>query len=88
MTNPAATFSPGEHIAEGLQERGVSEIQFANKLGWHLTKTHRIICHDGIMSSEDIKAVAAYFGTSEKLWENLQVSHHYRDAAYREAGAA
>ena len=53
----------------------MSEIQFANALGWHLTKAHWLICHDGIMVSEDIKAVAAYFGTSEKLWENLQVSH-------------
>ena len=79
---PAETFSPGEHIAGGLEERGVSELEFANELGWHLTKAHWLIRHEGIMLPPDIKAVAAYFGTSEELWENLQVSHF--DFVYRE----
>ena len=76
MSAPAVTFAPGEFIAEGLHERGNSEVEFADALGWPLSKAHWLIYHDGMLiEPDDIKAVAAYFDTSEKLWENLQVAH-------------
>ncbi len=83
--HPAEAFAPGEHIAKELEARGVSQVAFANAMGLSVYHVHHLIYHDGMMDDGDLDAIAAYFGTSRELWENLQVS--YFDHIYRELQA-
>jgi plasmid maintenance system antidote protein VapI len=72
---PAECFPVGEYLAEDLQERGWSEVNFAGKLGWSLRKTHWLLYHDGMLMKEDAERLTEVLGTSTELWLNIQAGY-------------
>jgi len=72
---PAVVYSPGEYIAEFLQNRGQTELDLANALGWKLEKVHAVVAHDRFMEEGDLVQLAHHFETSAQLWRNLQAAH-------------
>lgn len=73
---PAQHFSPGEYIAEELQERSKTETDFVNETGlFTLQRIHGIIYHDHVYTREEAQIIADYFGTSVELWLGLLAVH-------------
>lgn len=73
---PAMHFSPGELLAEELQERGKTEADMVKDTGrFTLQRIHGIIYHDEVFTREEAQYIADYFGTSVDLWLNLLAGH-------------
>lgn len=62
---PAEVFPPGEFIVKELVAR------FANDIGVSLGHMEAICRGDALMTEQDIRRTAAYFGTSKDLWRGL-----------------
>jgi plasmid maintenance system antidote protein VapI len=72
-------------VAEFLEDRGVSEREFAEAVGMRLSRVHGIIAQEHWALPPELEAFATYFGTSTELWANIQAGRF--DAAGREVAA-
>jgi HTH-type transcriptional regulator / antitoxin HigA len=66
------TFLPGEYILDELKERGWSQTDLSDILGYSPTVISETISGKRTISIKFAQALAEAFGTSAQLWLNLQ----------------
>jgi addiction module HigA family antidote len=76
VRQPANPFHPGEMLLEEfLVPMGVSQAEFAEKLGWTKAKLNEFIKGKRGITAETALDLAEHLGTSPKLWMNLQSTY-------------
>jgi len=73
---PAEVFPPGEYVRDELEERGWSQVEFAEILGFSASTVSNLIQGKRSLTPEVAKALEAALGPSAAFWLNL-------DAYYR-----
>src|SRR5437016_6225509 len=76
---------PGEHLAEELQELGMSAAEVARKLDVPTNRITGILNGDRTVTADTALRLAHFFGTSPEFWLNLQGCYDLR-IAQRKAG--
>jgi addiction module HigA family antidote len=77
---PAIAIHPGEHLAEELNELGMSASELARKLGVPTNRITAILNGQRSISADTALRLAHFFGTSANFWLNLQVLYDLRIA--------
>ena len=81
---PRHPIHPGEILlAEFLSPAGVSQRQFAVKLGWTTAKLNELVKGKRGVTAESALDLAKALGTSPELWMNLQMMWDLRRAEIR-----
>lgn len=68
----AEAFHPGEFLREELEERGWTQVEFAEIIDRSPAVVNEIIMGKRGITPETAKALAASLGTSAELWMNLE----------------
>ena len=71
---------PGEHLADILNEAGLSSNALALRLRVPANRISGIVAGKRAITAETALRLARYFGTSAQFWMNLQ-SHYDLDVA-------
>jgi addiction module HigA family antidote len=85
MTIPA--IHPGEHLAEELNELGMSASELARKLDVPPNRITAILNGQRGLTGDTALRLAHFFGTSAQFWLNLQNLYELR-LAQQKAGKA
>jgi addiction module HigA family antidote len=80
-----APTHPGEHLAEELNELGMSAAELARRLGVPTNRVTSISNGRRAITGDTALRLAHFFGTSAEFWVNLQNPYKLRRA---EQGAA
>lgn len=72
---PNTVFSPGEFLLDELEERGITQSDFAEIIGRPLKTVNEIIKGKKSITPETANAIAAVFGTSPEMWLGLQADY-------------
>jgi addiction module HigA family antidote len=73
---PKNPFHPGEILLEEfLAPAGISQTEFAQKIGWTRTRLNELIKGKRGITAESALDLAEVLGTSPKLWMNLQATY-------------
>lgn len=76
MRQPKNPFHPGEILLEEfLQPAGITQSEFASKLGWTRTRLNELIKGKRGITADSALDLARVLGTSAKLWMNLQATY-------------
>jgi len=79
---PKNPFHPGEMLIEGfLEPQGVTQVAFAERLGWTKTRLNELIKGKRGVTAAAALDLADALGTSAKLWMNLQATYDLDKAA-------
>ena len=78
---------PGEHLAEQLQELGMSAAELGRQLGVPTNRITGILNGKRAITGDSALRLAHFFGTSAEFWLNLQNRYELR-MADQKAGAA
>ena len=79
-TKKLAPIHPGEHLADILNEAGLSSNALALRLRVPANRISGIVAGKRAITAETALRLARYFGTSAQFWMNLQ-SHYDLDVA-------
>jgi len=80
-------FHPGEVLLEEfLVPKGLSQAQFADKIGWTKAKLNELIKGKRGITAETALDLAEELGTSATIWMNLQSSYDLARARKARAG--
>ena len=72
---PKNPFHPGEMLLEEfLEPKGVTQVAFAEKIGWTKTRLNKLIKGKRGITAAAALDLADALGTSPKLWMNLQAT--------------
>src|SRR2546423_4990398 len=71
---------PGEHLAEELQELGMSAAELARKLDVPTNRITGILNGQRAITGDTALRLAHFFGTSAEFWLNLQSLYELRMA--------
>jgi addiction module HigA family antidote len=75
MKQPSNPFHPGEILQEEfLQPEGITQMAFAEQLGWTRARLNELIKGKRGITAESALDLAEVLGTSAKLWMNLQAT--------------
>lgn len=85
MTRTA--IHPGEHLAEQLEELGMSAAELARQLKVPTNRITHIINGERAVTGDTALRLAHFFGTNDEFWLNLQKLYELR-LAREESGAA
>jgi antitoxin HigA-1 len=77
---------PGEHLAEALQELGLSAAEFARQIAVPTNRITGILNGQRAVSADTALRLGHWFGTSAEFWLNLQKLYELR-LAEQEKGA-
>lgn len=77
---PAEVFPPGDFIREELEARHWTQGDLAAVIKRPLQAVNEIINGKKQITAETAKALAAAFGTSAKLWLNLESTYQLHKA--------
>jgi addiction module HigA family antidote len=69
---------PGEHLAEELQELGMSAAELARKMSVPTNRVTQILNGTRAITGDTALRLAHFFGTSAQFWLNLQTLHDLR----------
>jgi addiction module HigA family antidote len=83
MAIPA--IHPGEHLAEELQQLGMSAAELARKINVPTNRVTGILNGQRAITGDTALRLAHFFGTSGEFWLNLQSLYELR-LAERKAG--
>jgi len=72
------TIHPGEHLAEELQEMGLSAAAFARQIQVPTNRVTQILNGQRSISSDTALRLAHFFGMSAEFWLNLQSLYEIR----------
>jgi addiction module HigA family antidote len=75
--NPIA-IHPGEHLAEELEELGISAAELARKLDVPTNRVTGILNGRRAVTGDTALRLAHFFGTSAEFWLNLQSLYELR----------
>jgi addiction module HigA family antidote len=79
---PKNPFHPGEMLLEEfLQPQGMSQVEFAKKIGWTKARLNELIRGKRGVTASAALDLADALGASPKLWMNLQVTYDLDKAA-------
>jgi len=88
MRQPKNPFHPGEMLLEEfLKPAGMTQTDFANKLGWTRTRLNELIKGKRGITANSALDLAKALKTSAKLWMNLQATYDLADAVKRRKAA-
>src|ERR1700728_1592979 len=76
---------PGEHLAEELEELGMSAAELARKLDVPTNRITGILNGQRAITGDTALRLAHFFGTSAEFWLNLQSLYELR-LAQKKAG--
>jgi addiction module HigA family antidote len=79
----ATAIHPGEHLAEGLKELGMSAAELARKLDVPTNRITGILNGQRGITGDTALRLAHFFGTSAEFWLNLQSLYDLRIAQKR-----
>lgn len=77
---------PGEHLAEALEELGMSAAEFARQIAVPTNRITGILNSQRAISADTALRLGHWFGTSAEFWLNLQKLYELR-LAEQEKGA-
>jgi addiction module HigA family antidote len=77
---------PGEHLAEALNEIGMSAAEFARQIAVPTNRITGILNGQRAISADTALRLGHWFGTSAEMWLNLQKLYELR-LAENEKGA-
>jgi antitoxin HigA-1 len=77
---PVLAIHPGEHLAEELEELGMSAAALARNLGVPTNRVTSILKGQRSITAETALRLSHYFGTSPNFWLNLQNLYDLRIA--------
>lgn len=77
---PAPLIHPGEHLAEELQDLGMSAAELARKLDVPTNRVTGILNGQRAITGDTALRLAHFFGTSPEFWLNLQSLYEIRVA--------
>ena len=84
MKPPKNPFHPGEILLEEfLEPAGITQTEFAGKLGWTRARLNKLIKGKRGVTAEAALDFAEALGTSAKLWMNLQATYDLDQAMGR-----
>ena len=66
---------PGEVIADGLHESGISKVDLASALGVSRNTLYGLINQKQAVTAEMAVRLEAAFGSTAETWLNLQAAH-------------
>jgi addiction module HigA family antidote len=69
---------PGEHLAEELQELGMSAAELARQLNVPTNRVTSILNGQPAITGDSALRLAHFFGTSPEFWLNLQNLYEWR----------
>lgn len=73
---PKNPLHPGEILLEEfLEPAGMTQVEFAGKLGWKPTRLNELIKGKRGITASAALDFAEALGTSPKLWMNLQATY-------------
>jgi len=81
----APLIHPGEHLAEELQDLGMSAAELARKLDVPTNRVTGILNGQRAITGDTALRLAHFFGTSPEFWLNLQSLYEIR-VAQKNAG--
>jgi addiction module HigA family antidote len=81
MARPA--IHPGEHLAEELEELGMSATELARQLLVPTNRITEILNQRRAITGDTALRLAHFFGTSAEFWLNLQSLYEIRVAEQR-----
>jgi addiction module HigA family antidote len=88
MKQPKDPFHPGEILFEEfLQPVGISQTEFARRIGWTRARLNELIKGKRGVTAEAALDLAELLGTSAKLWMNLQTTYDLDQAMNRRRAA-
>ncbi len=76
---------PGEHLAEYLEEFGISQYRLAKDISVPPRRINEIIKCERGMTADTALRLGRYFGTTPEFWANLQ-SHYELERAMAQLG--
>src|SRR6185437_9705044 len=82
---PAPLIHPEEHLAEELQDLGMSAAELARKLDVPTNRVTGILNGQRAITGDMAPRLAHFFGTSPEFWLNLQSLYEIR-VAQKKAG--
>jgi addiction module HigA family antidote len=71
---------PGEHLAEQLEELGLSAAELGRQLGVPTNRITAIINGQRAVTGDSALRLGHYFGVSPEFWLNLQANYDLRVA--------
>lgn len=74
MTNVEA-IHPGEHLAEFMQELGISQYRLAKTIGVPPVRVHDIVNQRRSITADTALRIGRALGTTPEFWLNLQRMH-------------
>jgi addiction module HigA family antidote len=88
MRQPRNPFHPGEVlIEEFLSPIGITQVEFAKKLGWTRARLNELIKGKRGITADAALDLSEALGTSAKLWMNLQATYDLDQAIGRRNAA-
>ena len=84
---PITVIHPGEHLAEELEELGMSAAELARQLKVPTNRVTGILNGQRAITGDTALRLGHFFGTSPQFWLNLQSLYELR-LAERKAGKA
>ena len=85
---PKNPFHPGEILLEEfLEPGGITQAEFASRIGWTRARLNEIIKGRRGISAEAALDLAAELGTTARLWLNLQTTWDLDQALKRRSAA-
>jgi addiction module HigA family antidote len=82
-----APIHPGEHLAEELNELGISAAAFSRQIGVPTNRVTQILNGRRSITGDTALRLAHFFGTSAEFWLNLQSLYEIR-LAQQKSGKA
>ena len=73
-----SAIHPGEHLAEQLQDLGMSASQLARQLGVPTNRITAILNGQRAVTGDTALRLGHYFGSSAEFWMNLQKLYELR----------
>jgi len=75
-----SAIHPGEHLAEQLEELGMSAAELGRQLGVPTNRITSIVNGQRAVTGDTALRLGHFFGTSPQFWLNLQVLYDLRVA--------
>ncbi len=66
---------PGEHLAEYLEELGITQYRLAKDIGVPPRRINEIVHGERAVSADTALRLGRYFGTAPEFWMNLQSAY-------------
>jgi addiction module HigA family antidote len=82
-----APIHPGEHLAEELNELGISAAEFSRQIGVPTNRITQILNGRRSITGDTALRLAHFFGTAPEFWLNLQSLYEIR-LAQQKSGKA